>query len=110
MAWQKARTLVIAVHRYSQAHWCAALGDVLSQLRRAALSTDLNIVEGHALGAGRKCRNHFRIALASAAETAAALELLRELTTSDARQLDDLVALANETRYLTFRLWQRSRG
>jgi four helix bundle protein len=41
---------------------------VLDQLRRAAISTDVNIVEGYALGTRALFRRHLRIALGSAAE------------------------------------------
>jgi len=41
---------------------------VLDQLRRAALSVDVNIVEGYALGTRPLFRRHLRIALGSAAE------------------------------------------
>ena len=41
---------------------------VVEQLRRAALSADVNLVEGYALGTAPLFRRHARIALGSAAE------------------------------------------
>lgn len=105
-AWQKARTTPLAVFRYADSHWTPGRTAALEQLRRAALSVQLNIAEGYASGPGARCRSHLRIAYASAVETTDILELLRDL----GAELTVLVALSRETQALTFRLWQRSRG
>ena len=66
------------------ARWCrrARLGPthLRSQLTRAADSVVLNVAEGRARG-GDAGRNHYRVALGSAAEACAALDLT---TSSDA--------------------------
>ena len=63
------------------ARWIAATRfparqtDLADQAIRAAQSIPLNIAEGHAR-AGQAGRNHFRIALGSAAELCAVLDLV----------------------------------
>ncbi|MGH7583854.1 MAG: four helix bundle protein, partial [Gemmatimonadales bacterium] len=76
LAWQRAHAVVVGVHRFAATNWHPSYAAVLDQLRRSALSVDLNIVEGFASGQGRRCRYHLRIAFGSAAETVALLELL----------------------------------
>jgi four helix bundle protein len=57
----------------------------MDQLQRAALSVQLNIAEGYALGSSKRFRNHLDIAYASAVETSDLLELCgqMELLASD---------------------------
>ena len=108
LAWQRAHAVTVGVYRYGAAHWRPSFASAVEQLRRAALSVELNIVEGYAIGRSPRCKNHFRIAFASAAETAALIELLLELDTPAREVLEVLMGLAGETRALTLRLWQRS--
>ena len=61
------------------ARWAAGVGvraKLKDQLLRAAESVVLNIAEGAALPPGDRKRNHYRIALGSAAEVAAAVDLI----------------------------------
>ena len=58
--------------------------DLRDQVVRASRSVVLNIAEGCARG-GKPGKNHFRIALGSAAETCAALDLTR-IADRDAQQ------------------------
>ena len=72
----------------SVARWAAGVGarrTVKDQLVRAAESVVLNIAEGASLPAGDAKRNHFRIALGSAAEVAAAIDLI-----GDVSRIDDI--------------------
>jgi four helix bundle protein len=55
-------------------HWPRGLSDLKNQASRAATSVCLNLAEGCSRG-GRAGINHLRIANASAAETAAALDI-----------------------------------
>ncbi len=108
IAWQRAHSVTVGVHRYGAAHWSPPISAAIEQLRRASLSVELNIVEGYAVGRSPRCKNHFRIAFGPAAESSALLELLHELGAPAEEELDRLRALAGETRALTLRLWQRS--
>ncbi len=78
-AWQKAHSALLLVLRATDASYhprCRALFD---QLRRAAISTEANIVEGYALGTLRYFQQHMRIALGSAAEAECLGRVAREL-------------------------------
>ena len=108
VAWQRAHQVTVGVYRYGAAHWQAQYASAIDQVRRASLSVELNIVEGYSIGRSLRCKNHFRIAIGSAAETAAVLELLVELQAPGTDRLLVLAGLARETRALTYRLWQRS--
>jgi four helix bundle protein len=110
IAWQRAHEVVLGVHQYGVVHWSAPFGAALEQLRRASLSVELNIVEGFACGRGARCRHHLRIAFGSAAESVALLDLLVELGAPALEQLIALQKVANATRYLTLKLWQRTPG
>jgi four helix bundle protein len=108
LAWQRAREVVIGVHRYAARHWEPNHSAVLDQLRRAALSVQLNIAEGFASGRSPRCRQHLRIAYGSAVETNDLLDLLLELSPANTADLAALVTLSRRTQALTLRLWQRS--
>lgn len=100
VAWQRAHDVTLTVFREANAHYHPRSRALLDQLRRAALSIDLNIVEGSALGSAPLFRRHVRIAIGSAAESQRLTELARELeylpvetTTHLDRLLDDTLAL-----------------
>jgi four helix bundle protein len=79
VAWQRANDVTLCVFRAAQTHYRAWSRVVLDQLRSAALSIDLNIVEGCALGSRALFRRHVRIAIGSAAETQRLTEVARTL-------------------------------
>lgn len=100
VAWQRAHDVTLTVFREAHAHYHPRSRALLDQLRRAALSIDLNIVEGCALGSVALFRRHVRIAIGSAAEAQRLTDLARELqylpaeTTSRLdKLLDDTLAL-----------------
>ncbi len=104
-AWKAADEVAKRVFRLADQHWSPRHACVYDQLRRAALSVALNIVEGHASGPGARCRSHFRIALGSAAEALALLEFLSDLDVD----IGDSACLARQSKAMCFRLWERSR-
>ena len=104
-AWQAANALALGVFDLADRHWVPKHACVWDQLRRAALSIPLNLAEGHAQGPGARCRFHFRVSYGSAVETSAILDFLGQLGIDTAQ----LVGQAEETRALTYRLWQRSK-
>lgn len=79
LAWQEAHAVVLAlfpgIHQVKYAY----ANPIFGQLQRAALSVQLNIAEGYALGKSKRFRNHLDIAYGSAVETAELLELCRDL-------------------------------
>jgi four helix bundle protein len=103
LAWQECHKLVLAVYKATECFPKHELYGLTSQVRRAALSAAVNIVEG----ASRKGRNEFRrfldIALGSLCEVeyelevAAALGYLEEEVSSP---------LANQVRRAHFLTWK----
>src|SRR5438105_2981096 len=75
VAWQRASCLSAGVLDAIEQNWKPRAKIVFDQLGRAALSTDLNIVEGYALGTPLLFRKHVRIAMGSTAETERLLQL-----------------------------------
>ena len=75
IAWQRASEFSLATLDALDSAWqpkCAAL---FEQLRRAAVSADVNIVEGYALNTPLLFRKHLRISIGSAAEAERLLEI-----------------------------------
>jgi four helix bundle protein len=90
-AWQRARILVLAVFRVTGQCWKPQNAEVISQLRRSALSLQLNIAEGYALKTDGLFRRHLTIAYGSGVEALDALGILRELSPEVGQELDALV-------------------
>ena len=105
---QVAREVALGVHRYDAARCQPALGAAIEQLRRAALSVQLNIAEGFAISRSPRCRYHFRIAYGSAAETTDLLDFLMDVDRSNHTELIELANASRRTQALTLRLWQES--
>ena len=74
-AWQEARELSLFAIRSARLYWRPYAAALFGQLQRAALSIQLNIAEGYALGTAPSFANHLRIAYGSAVETGEILEL-----------------------------------
>ena len=79
LAWQLARSFVLHVYRVTVSCWCPQYSAVIDQLRRSALSVQLNIAEGYALGTPGLFAKHLAIAYGSGVEAVDALGLLMEL-------------------------------
>ncbi len=80
VAWQRARELSLLALEACSAAYHPRAAALLDQLRRSALSVELNIVEGYALGTRAQFLRHLRIAIGSAAEAQCLSELARKLT------------------------------
>ena len=79
--------------------------DLVKQLRRAGASVALNISEATAVG---KDRPHlFRVALGSAAEVAACLEVAVALGYLEQAAVEPVLELVDRVRALTYRLANR---
>ena len=107
IAWQVAREVALGVDRFGATRWRPALAVAIDQLRRAALSVQLNIAEGFASGRGPRCRYHFRIAYGSAVETTDLIDFLVELDTGSP-ELAELASNSLRTQALTLRHWKKS--
>ncbi len=84
----------------------AADSSLADQLRRAAQSVPLNVAEANRR-TGRDRANRFRIALGSAAEVAACLDVALALSYLDEVRVAPALALIDRVRAMTFRLSRR---
>ncbi|MGH7608101.1 MAG: four helix bundle protein [Gemmatimonadales bacterium] len=96
VAWQRARELSLLAFEATSEAYHPRSRALLDQLRRAALSVELNIVEGYALGSRPQFLRHLRIAIGSAAETECAIELARKLEYLPRPTTDRLTRLVDE--------------
>ena|ERR1041384_1024432 len=74
-AWRQASEFCLATLEAVDDAWKPNAGAVFEQLRKAAVSVDVNIVEGYALQTPALFRRHVRIALGSAAEAERLVEI-----------------------------------
>jgi four helix bundle protein len=74
-AWQEAQAVVLGVLDLARHNWKPYAAALFSQLQRASLSVQLNIVEGYAFGKSPTYSRHLRIAYGSAVETGKLLEI-----------------------------------
>jgi four helix bundle protein len=96
-AWQLASQLSERVLEVTDSLTARRTWTVIDQLRRAALSVDLNIVEGYALGTPALYRHHLRIAYGSAAEVERLLQICLKREYLEAHECEKLLKLANGT-------------
>jgi len=78
LAWVEAKAVTQAVMQLTRQHWTPHAAVLFKQLQRAALSIQLNIAEGHALGDAGRFGNHLAVAYGSVTETAELVELALE--------------------------------
>ena len=77
-AWIEAKEVSRAAYRAAKRYWTAPAAAIFAQLQRSALSIQLNIAEGFALGDYGRFGNHLAIAYGSAVETDDLLDLALE--------------------------------
>jgi len=105
-AWAECHNLAIAIYQATKQFPPEERYGLTSQIRRAAFSAAVNIVEGASRRGPREFRRSVDIALASLSEVGYALQFAREIglfSESDGVALSDLQARA---RFLTWRLYQ----
>ena len=106
VAWQECHQLALAVYRATKAFPADERYGLTSQVRRAAFSAAVNIVEGSSRRSAREFRRFLDIALASLTEVGYALRFAHEagiLADTDWPPLNDR---QNRARFLTWRLYQ----
>ncbi len=109
-AWKVARRLSLAVLEGTDDHYHPRARSLFDQLRRAAISVELNIVEGYALQSPAQYRRHLRIAFGSAAETECVLELVAAREYLPAGTSRELLDLTDNTLGLLFGLIRKLPG
>jgi four helix bundle protein len=80
VVWEKAHKLSVQIYRASMEFPKEELYGITSQLRRAAFSVSLNIVEGQASTSRKEFLNFLNVANRSLVETEYLLELCKELS------------------------------
>jgi len=106
-AWKSAHIVVVAVFEPGFRASHPAHYPIYDQLRRAALSVQLNIAEGYGLQSARAFRRHLVIAYGSSIETADLLELLLEKNLGPAGVAKHLLATTYRTQQLVLGLIHR---
>jgi four helix bundle protein len=96
-AWQSASELCLRILEAADGAGSPRSWAVLDQLRRAAISTDVNIVEGYALGTAPLFRRHIRIALGSAVEVERLLAIAGARGYLPTPPINELLALSDRT-------------
>jgi four helix bundle protein len=79
IVWQKADELAREVYMKTKSFPKEEMYGITSQLRRAALSIPINIVEGYARQSKKEFKNFLSIALGSLAETEYIIEFSKQL-------------------------------
>jgi four helix bundle protein len=96
-AWRLAEQLSLGVLEATDQALPPRAWAVSDQLRRAAISVDVNLVEGYALGTAPLFRRHVRIALGSAAEAQRLLAISSTRDYLPASTVNALLDLADRT-------------
>ena len=77
--WEKAHNVAVKIYKLSKGFPKEEMYGLTSQIRRAAFSVPLNIVEGHASNSKREFLSFLNIANRSLVETECLLEVVTEL-------------------------------
>lgn len=92
--WEKAHRLAVEIHKAGSKFPKEELYGLTSQIRRAAFSVPLNIVEGHTSTSKKEFLNFLNIANRSLVETEYLLEIVNELkflsSDTDYRKLEEM--------------------
>lgn len=106
-AWKSAHAVVAAVFEPEFRASHPAHYPIYDQLRRAALSVQLNIAEGYGLRSAPAFRRHLVIAFGSSVEAGDLLELLLEKNLGPASVVRNLLATTHRTQQLVLGLIHR---
>ncbi|MFN3481366.1 MAG: four helix bundle protein [Thermodesulfovibrionales bacterium] len=107
IVWQKADELAFEIYKITNTFPKTELFGLISQLRRAALSVVLNIVEGYGRKSNTELSRFIDISLGSLAETEYLLEFSGRLNYISHNDTDRLTKLASEVSKL---LWKFKRS
>lgn len=104
IAWQRAMDLVEAVYSLTRSWPKDELYGLTNQVRRAAVSVPSNLAEGHGRRTDGQFKHFVAIAIGSLMEVKTQLLLAGRLGYSDAKQLEPVQSLLEETARITFGL------
>lgn len=105
LAWQIADQLAKKVYEVTLFFPKQEVYGIISQLRRAALSVPLNIVEGYARNNKNEFKQFLRIALGSLAEVGYLLEFSKEQGLLTEEKFVELMDLRNQCGQLLWKLF-----
>lgn len=88
--WEKAHKLAIEIYKLSKRFPKEETYGLTSQIRRAAFSVPLNIVEGHTSTSKKEFLNFLNIANRSLVEIEYLLEVVRELNETEYQKFEDM--------------------
>lgn len=100
IVWQRARELVQLIYKYTESFPRAEEFGLKGQLRRAAVSVVLNIVEGYRRRTTKEFLHFLNIADSSLAELEAALEIALDLQFLSKENYDSVENKRSEVGYL----------
>lgn len=106
IAWQKADLLAKAVYKTTTNFPKFEIYGLTSQIRRAALSVSLNIIEGYARNNKKEFRHFLRVAYASLVETQYLLEFASVQKYLSQKEFSNLEEMAKECGRVLWKLLQ----
>lgn len=110
IAWQKAHTLALDVHRLTQSWPRRDNAGLISQIRRAALSIPSNVAEGSGRFGDREFAKFVQIAIGSTVELEYQLQFAAEAGTDSPDALRVHVERTAEVRRILVGLLKKLRG
>jgi len=105
-AWRECHELALAVFRVTKTFPDEERYGLTSQLRRAAFSAPVNIVEGSSRKSRKEFRRFLDISVSSLSEVGYALLFAKEAGLLDEELWKDLSDRQNRARFLTWRLYR----
>ena len=105
-AWRECHELALAVYHATKTFPSDERYGLTSQMRRAAFSGAVNIVEGSARKSRKEFRRFLDIALSSLSEVGYALRFAHEAGLLDDASWQELSNRQNRSRFLTWRLYR----
>jgi len=108
-AWRECHELALAIYHATQRFPSDERYGLTSQIRRAAFSSAVNIVEGSARKGRKEFRRFLDIALSSLAEVGYALRFAKEVGLLDEGVWQELNQRHNRARFLTWQLYRALR-
>ena len=105
-AWRECHELALGVYRVTKSFPDDERYGLTSQIRRAAFSAPVNIVEGSSRKSRKEFRRFLDISLSSLTEVGYALRFAYEAGLLDETAWKELSDRQNRARFLTWRLYQ----
>jgi len=109
-AWRECHELALVVYRVTKSFPPDERYGLTSQLRRAAFSGSVNIVEGSSRKSRKEFRRFLDIAISSLTEVGYALRFAKDAGLLEEAAWRDLNDRQNRARFLTWRLYRALRN